>query len=94
MTTKPTKHILVWNTSCLEKETGPVRFEPRTFAVSGVFVTSRPSLPETQRNLNSILTEPKFTISSFDHSVNKVNYGKKSRNRLQYRCYRKGKNNF
>ena len=56
------------NIYCLKNKTGPVRFEPRNFGVTGVFVTSRPSALETQR---------KFTISNIDRSVNKVIYGKK-----------------
>ena len=36
-----------------EKKTGPVRFEPETFAVPGV--TSRPSVPETQKKCELII---------------------------------------
>ena len=32
-----------------EKKTGPVRFEPRTFAIPGVFVTCRPTVQETKK---------------------------------------------
>ena len=93
MAIKPTKHkqtiisgiFLKRRTSPLKK-TCPIRFEPKTFAVPGKIVTSRPSVPELQRKWNSLLTEPKITISNFDHSVNKVIYGKKSSNRLQYHC--------
>ena len=48
-------------------EKSPVRLEPRHFTVPGVFVTSITSAPETQRNLNLLLTEPRVTISKFDH---------------------------
>ena len=86
METKPTKHkqtihkpkiFLKLNISRLKKQ-GPVRFQLTTFAVPGVFVTSRPSVPETQVNFNLLSTEPKFTISNVDHSVNKIIYGKKA----------------
>ena len=38
----------------LEKKTGPVGIEPRTFGVSGLFVTSKLGVPETLDNLNSL----------------------------------------
>ena len=34
----------------LEKKQGPVKFEPRTFAATGVLVTSRPNVVESQKN--------------------------------------------
>ena len=83
MATKPTnisrqmigRHCFETGYFPFEKKTDPVRFEPTIFAVPGVFVTSRPSVPHTQRNLVSLRTEPKFTISNFDHSKINVIFG-------------------
>ena len=54
----------------LEKKTGPVRFESRTLTVPSVFITSRPTMPG--KTFNSLRIEPKFTISTIDHSLNKI----------------------
>ena len=42
------------------------------------------------KKLELTRTEPKFTITNFDHAVPRVIYGKKSSARFQYPCYRKG----
>ena len=47
-----------------------VRFQPRTFAVPGVFVTSRLSVQDTLRNFNSLRTNVPAGIQM--SPVNKV----------------------
>ena len=52
------------------------RFDPKTFAFRGVFVTCRISVQEKRRNLNSLWTKTRYHQESMS-PVNKVNYGKK-----------------
>ena len=63
MATKPTKlsQIRCWTNLAdklsFKQKNDPGQSETRTFTVPGVFVTSRLSVPETLRNLNSLGTK-------------------------------------
>ena len=73
-----------------EKQTSPVKFEPRSFAIPGVFVTSRTKKPETQKKWVSY--ELNLNLPFLISTILRLNLltGKKSCTNLQYLCYRKG----
>ena len=62
----PTKHKQSNNKPILFSKTEYFQFEKKKQVKQGVFATSRPKVPETQRKLNLVWTEPKFTIYKLD----------------------------
>ena len=64
-------------------------FQPRTFAVTGVFVTSSLSVQEILRSFEFIMKQG--TTSSPDDCCEKSYLRGKTSTRLHYLVYRKGK---
>ena len=60
-----------------EKKHVLIRLEPRTFAVRGIFVTSRLSLPGTPKIFEYLLKQGRVESRRPDESVDKIFYGKK-----------------
>ena len=74
----------------LEKK-GPVRIEPKTFAVPGILVTSRPCVPETQRNMNIKWSKPIFLFLILTILWTKLFTGKSLVPYCNTLAYRQGK---